>query len=367
LVVKENFMDRYEQFRQILDTHPSGAPRSDAFDEILRLLFSPEDIDIVLHMSFKPMSIEDIARASSLSADEVEEKLESMANRAVIFSHERDGRKSYGLLPTIPGLFEFPFMRGGGTPLHDRLAKLWETYHRECFSEAFSGKPTPFMRVVPVEKSLSLVTRIHPYEDISHLIEETDYLAVTNCACRVSVGKCDAPREVCMIFGGPARFLVERGYAREISKAEAMKILERAEEAGLVHTSNNSADRANLICNCCPCCCTILRGRTELNHPNAFLTSEYEARVDEDRCTGCGTCADERCPVKAIELENDIARVVAERCIGCGLCVTACPSEAIELVERENIPEIPETTQEMGLRIAEEKGKLDDFIKIMKR
>jgi electron transport complex protein RnfB len=58
---------------------------------------------------------------------------------------------------------------------------------------------------------------------------------------------------------------------------------------------------------------------------------------------------------------------VAERCIGCGLCVTGCPSEAIELVERENIPEIPETTQEMGLRIAEEKGKLDDFIRIMKR
>ena len=64
------------------------------------------------------------------------------------------------------------------------------------------------------------------------------------CACRVSVAKCDKPKEVCLIFGETGEFLVERGFARQISKEEGMKVLDLAEEAGLVHTSNNSADRA---------------------------------------------------------------------------------------------------------------------------
>ena len=83
-----------------------------------------------------------------------------------------------------------------------------------------------------------------------------------------------------------------------------MDALRRSDEAGLVHTSNNSQDRANVICNCCPCCCTVLRGRTELNHPHAFEPSRFEAKVDDAACTGCGVCAEERCPVKAIEMKT---------------------------------------------------------------
>ncbi len=50
-----------------------------------------------------------------------------MADKAVIFAKTgKAARKTYGLVPTIPGLFEFPFMKGGGTPMHERLAKLWE-------------------------------------------------------------------------------------------------------------------------------------------------------------------------------------------------------------------------------------------------
>ena len=39
--------------------------------------------------------------------------------------------------------------------------------------------------------------------------------------------------------------------------------------------------------------------------------------------------------------ENDGAMDVnLERCIGCGLCISACPVEAINLVEKEH-PRIP--------------------------
>jgi Fe-S-cluster-containing hydrogenase component 2 len=249
--------------------------------------------------------------------------------------------------------------------MHKRLGKLWEEYHHEALGASFSGQPTPLMRVIAVEKSITAQDRVHPYEEVKNFINDAKYIALTNCACRVSVDKCDKPKEVCLIFGETAEFLVARGFARQISKEEGLKVLDQAEEAGLVHTSNNSADRAGMICNCCSCCCTVLRGRTQLKHSHAFEPSRFEAHVKSEDCTGCSICADERCPMKAIEMKDDVAVVNVEECIGCGLCVTGCPVGAIELQERKQLPSIPATIKEMGAKVLQEKGRLEAFLKVM--
>jgi len=360
-------MDSYEKLRLTLDSHPSGAPKSEAFDQILRLLFNPEEAAVAAVMGFSPRPAETIAAACGIPTERAEALLEGMADRAVVFGRAKEGKRAYALLPTIPGLFEFPFMKIGGTPMDERLGKLWEKYHADGLGASFGGSQTPLARVVPVGEALDLTTRIHPYEEVAHLIDEAGYIALGACACRISVGACDAPREVCLIFEATGRFLVQRGYAREISREEAKKVLDSAEEAGLVHTSGNSQDRATFICNCCPCCCTILRGLTQLKLPHAFATSGFQAAVNPEACTGCGVCADERCPVGAIALQDDIAVVTPATCIGCGLCVTACPTEALSLVRREPLPEIPATAQEMGMRVLTEKGKLDAFLLASKR
>jgi len=360
-------MDVYEKLRQLLDAHPTGAPESESFNEILRFLFTPEEAELALKMSFRPMEAPAIAERAGMEPEKTAGMLEAMADKAIIYCREKEGKKLYGLLPTIPGLFEFPFMKGADTPELKRLGRLWKDYHDEALGAEFAASATPLMRVVPVEKSLTPKNRAHPYEEVSRFIDEASYIAVAQCACRESIGACDKPRDVCMIFGPPAEFLVRRGFARQVDKTEARRVLDRAEEAGLIHTSNNSADRANLICNCCPCCCTVLRGRTALNLPNAFATSAFVAEVDADTCDGCGTCADERCSMDAIELKDDVARVIVERCVGCGLCVTGCPSQAISMTRRRRPPEVPESIQQVGLRIAQEKGKLERFLETMKK
>ena len=162
--------------------------------------------------------------------------------------------------------------------MHKKLGRLWEEYHQDSLGASFAGNPTPLMRVVAVEKSITPENRIHPYEEVKHLIENSSFVALTHCACRVSVAKCDKPKEVCLIFDGVGEALAERGFARQISKEEGIKVLDQAEAAGLVHTSNNSADKAGVICNCCPCCCTILRARTQLNHPHGFEPSRFRRR-----------------------------------------------------------------------------------------
>ncbi len=360
-------MEVYQKLREVLDSHPSTAPEADSIYEILEILFTPREAEIAVQMSFRAKKPGEIADRVGLPEAETLNHLEAMADKGIIMSRKKDGETYYLLVPLIPGVFEFPFMKGGETPELKRLAELWEKYHSEVFGASFAGNPTPLMRVVAVEKSITMRDRVLPYKEVQNFIKNASFIALTNCACRVSVNGCDRPREVCLIFDSAAEFLVERGFARQISKEEGMEVLDTAEKAGLVHTTNNSADRANLICNCCPCCCTILRGRTQLNHPHAFEPSRFEASVDADRCTGCSVCIDERCPVEAIKMEDDVAVVDASECIGCGLCVTGCPEGAMFLKEREQVPSTPETVMEMTLKILQEKGRIDSFQKIMQR
>lgn len=359
-------MDKYEKLREILDASPTGAPKSMAFDEILRILYRPEDVDVAVCMTLFPRPIEAIAADAGLNVEEAGRRLEAMADRAVVMCREKDGKRSYALLPTIPGLFEFPFMRGALTPELVRLGKLWDEYHREAQGAAFAGNPTPIARIIPVEQSVEGATHVHPHNEVARLIDTVDYVALGNCACRVSVNGCDKPREMCLIFDAAGRFLVSRGYAREISREEAHAVLDLAEESGLVHTSNNSADKAGFICNCCPCCCTILTCRTRLGLAHAFAESPFQAHIDIGSCTGCGICADERCPMDAIDASGDTAVLSVVKCIGCGLCVSTCPTGAITLVRRKSPPEILPTMREMGAKVLGEKGKLEAFLSQMK-
>lgn len=54
------------------------------------------------------------------------------------------------------------------------------------------------------------------------------------------------------------------------------------------------------------------------------------AKVDSEKCTGCGICAN-MCPVEAVSLENGLAKIDEQRCTGCGICVQNCPQGALSL------------------------------------
>ena len=110
---------------------------------------------------------------------------------------------------------------------------------------------------------------------------------------------------------------------RVISKEEAYEVLRKSEEAGLVHMTSNVASGHGYICNCCGCCCGLLRG-VNMGLPNV-VNSYYYASINSELCSSCGICAEERCQVNAIEEGEDAYNIIKDKCIGCGLCVTTCP------------------------------------------
>jgi len=57
-------------------------------------------------------------------------------------------------------------------------------------------------------------------------------------------------------------------------------------------------------------------------------------KVDENNCSGCGTCED-ACPVDALKVDDaaGVAMIDDETCIECGACADDCPSDAIEATD----------------------------------
>ena len=76
--------DKVQDLRQLLHAHPTGAPQSEFFDEILRILFTPEEVEVALAMGFAPRSIPNIAQAAGVPEVEARARCESMAMSSTV-------------------------------------------------------------------------------------------------------------------------------------------------------------------------------------------------------------------------------------------------------------------------------------------
>jgi H+/Na+-translocating ferredoxin:NAD+ oxidoreductase subunit B len=355
----------YEKLRELLDRHPTGCPPAPEIIEILQTFFTQEEAAVALGLGFRPFSVADVARRAGVDEESAQRCLESLADKAVVFVREKDGRRGYALLPVMPGIFEFPFMKGMSEEMRARLTPLWKSYLPKL-SGQFGSTSTGFSRIVPIQEQVENKPGVLPYEMVYDMIDDAAVVGIATCACRDLERNCDAPREACMLFDDTCTYLVERGFGRYLSKNEMKKKLREFDEAGLVHQINNAQERLIFVCNCCSCCCGLLRAYTQWGNKHGLVMSGFYPSNDPYLCNGCGTCADQRCPAHAIEIVDERAVVDLDACIGCGLCVTGCPNHAMYLLRKEEVTVPPETTAEMGMRILQDQGKLESFMEVIK-
>jgi Na+-translocating ferredoxin:NAD+ oxidoreductase subunit B len=314
-----------------LDRLPNGFPRTQSGVEIrlLAKIFTPEQAAVASRLTGTPETVEVLAGRLSLTPREARHTLLGLAREGLIWAQKGpDGGGLFRLAPFIVGIYEASVHK-----MDHEMAHLFEDYMDEG-GVAGLMRPHPALhRVVPAHGSVKSEW-ILPYDDVRAIFEGAKAFGVRDCICRVqqdALGgrKCSFPVKLCMNVSPVER----QSRPGDMSRDEAIAMLDRTEELGLVHTVSNVVKGVFYVCNCCGCCCGILRGVTEYGVPESVARANYAASIDPAACSACGVCAG-RCQVGAIADRGGSFVVDTERCIGCGLCATGCPTGAATLSRR---------------------------------
>lgn len=189
-----------------------------------------------------------------------------------------------------------------------------------------------------------------PIEDCAEVFDMATSITVIPCICRMHAPGKSADEVCILVTTQPIEPVLAEGFSsyadgpdlddfHRIDKAEAMELLKRCEEAGLMHSIwTFQTPFTAAICNCnLESGCMAMRMTT--GHGIKLMwRGEWVARLDEERCTRCGACA-RICPFSAIETGRGRVTLHTERCWGCGICRDSCTHEALLIAERRSVPE----------------------------
>jgi len=206
-----------------------------------------------------------------------------------------------------------------------------DTYHGKAMPLAEASKLIRLDR--PVNTSVS--EQVLPYTRARDIVlANPEKIVLLDCPCRSGMKNPCTPIDVCLLVGEPfCSFMLEHhpDRTRQIDADEAVRILKAENARGHVAHAffkDVMLGRFYAICNCCACCCGAMKAQR--SGVQMLCSSGYLAEVDQDACSGCGTCV-RLCQFKAVGLRQGKAFIRTKRCMGCGVCEQACAKSAITL------------------------------------
>lgn len=277
---------------------------------VLACIVTDEMADVGLAMDLrKPQTIEQIAKRCGKSIEETKRLAYKLADVGGCIFHDENGTDVFELTVFVPGVMEKTNAKREYAEIHPEIPRAFEDYARRRGKVLSPNMPIGMgpMRVIPIESAIDGDTRAASFEEISFHLNKHNKFAVAPCTCRVSrrlLGEgCGVLEdELCIQLGEGADYYIRTGRAREITKEEAIEIIKKAEDNGLMHSIPNidGAETLYAICNCDRDSCYSLRNAQYFNSPD-MIRSNYVAEVNTDNCVACGQCV-ENCPMSALKL-----------------------------------------------------------------
>lgn len=344
----------YTLARRILKAGGPPVPVNENLIDLLKTLINEDQVEFLLNFR-KPLNFEQIQEKTNIDVKSLKEKLENLMNVGLLtgIPSRRTGIMVYRLVAFLPGLLEFTLMKGESGSKQKKIARIWEQIFEDATEmtqnnydivvNAFKNAPA-IDHVIPIGEKLKISEdTVLPNKEIEKILDKFEIFSVSHCYCRHRKNllddpcKVNAPTQNCLSFGRTARFAIDHGFAKEISKIESLTILKEAEELGLVHKAFHVNGDPNLeelaICNCCQCCCGSFGNFYRGAAPTSTMSSHI-AFIGEQSCIACGTCL-EVCPMSAPILEGDNYIIDIDKCLGCGVCINRCSEHAIKLQDTE--------------------------------
>ncbi|MCD6390378.1 MAG: 4Fe-4S binding protein [Dehalococcoidia bacterium] len=310
-----------------------GFPESRYLPRILEKCLTEREASLLLSL---PGTAEEVAGKLCMDVSSVQSILGELFQKGFIFYDLVEGKRRYTL---ITNLRDAITVNNRVEQFGEEFFDLWARMYDEEVSRDFDVEGYE-ARVIPVHEAIEPGAEILPYEKVSGLLEKAETIAVMRCPCRITNRRCDNPVETCITLNGAAKYVLERGVGRELTREEALSLFNQCEDAGLIHQVGNGSLGVSWICNCCACCCVYLRAQIISGKKYATVKTRYRAVVDSGLCNECGLCID-RCNFGTIKMVNSKPVIDEEKCFGCGLCASQCPVNAISLSQTKGPEYIP--------------------------
>lgn len=215
-----------------------------------------------------------------------------------------------------------------------RFKDDWPPHDQEYLFNTYKEAVT-----IPVNVEIEGDHMVLNLDNVKEILVKADLISLMDCGCRTIYGNCDAPLNVCLDMNEVAKNHIGIGWAREITLDEAMEVLKKSHEAGLVHMAYGHGEHfepgeVNSVCSCCSCCCGVLSGVLRFGLAPHLLKGHATEETDISACVKCGVCVD-RCQFGARQIIEEELTVNSDLCFGCGLCVSTCPTKAITLIDKQ--------------------------------
>lgn len=361
----------YVRIAENIDKGIQTAPKADGalsktFVEFLKIVYTPEEAELVQHLSMhQSKTVEELIEASGLDVGKANEIIDTLSKRAAI-----EGRYKKRL-PSIPTLLNLHMFYPEIQEDDLEAAKLYQQFFiKERFYKYYgtSEKGTPMLRTIPIGQAIHPETETFTAEEAHAFVRgmETEDLALVPCPCRTRTEKLNIreckdrfPVANCVFIGGVAAHFEKIGLGKRVTKEQTIKYIDEVVKLGLIPTTTNSVEGPHgIMCMCCGCCCSNIRGRTVWDNPTAVRPSNFLPKASDD-CVLCGTCVD-RCFLDALSLDEDAGRAVADsdKCIGCGVCAVTCPEEALRLHRFERSEPTYQTAMDLFITVASDNNRI---------
>lgn len=322
-----------------------GFPDSETMGRILAILFPDEPGRKIVQALSKPAKLDELVKMTNIPIDDLKEMTNHLYKIGAIARY-MDPPDKFRL---YPGMIELRDATLVYPEVNQELFDLWEQLFTKEMANVTavwkaSGAPE-MMRIVPIDEAVESQNLILDVDSARQIFRDARVIAAMPCPCRLQAHRtgrthdCPAPEDLnlCMQTNNFARDMIARGVGEQISNEEALRRIDLAEQAGLVHQVRNNIKEDMIICNCCSCCCTGLFMSQRLDYA-PYAKSRFRVNYDESLCNGCGICV-KRCHFFAIDIDKNLkpkertAQVDYDKCYGCGLCTLKCSTQALTMME----------------------------------
>ncbi len=180
---------------------------SQILPEIWKTLCSEQEAAIVNAL---PADAAELAGRFNMNVKEIQQILDELYHRGVVFDYEREGKTLYRM-PRHIVQFHDATLLWDEAP--DEMMELWLEFEDKDYPALLELvtqiKMPSFMRVIPINETIASKAR-SSRSRMPHDAGLGKTIAVTTCVCRKLAKRCDGPLSVCLQINKGADYNIKR-------------------------------------------------------------------------------------------------------------------------------------------------------------